>query len=270
MPSSLVLSALNAINAVASADKRVDILEALLTFWTALVALGLLYEYGYDIKVFENFKSPFSRWIHRLTHLGAILVTVGVTGELYVEVVSSIAQERLRSFNKSVIADLNKEASDAIERSEQLRKGNLVLQTNLLTLRQESEARRLTGAQRTMLVRLLNGTHGAVVIVSRLIDPESSDFADDFNVALHDGAHWDTLRVVNRISRRYGVSLGTVAGTIFSPEARRLDEALTAIGIVHDNPTFVDGDASTDPHFQPRILYLVIEQKPLPTSPQGR
>jgi hypothetical protein len=128
--------------------------------------------------------------------------------------------------------------------------------------RHAREPRRLTGAQKEELVRQLKGTVSAVVIVSRVLDTESSDFAGDFDTALRAGAHWDTLRIRNRLSSKYGVSLGTVTGTQFSPEARLLDNALIAIGIVHDNPVFANGDASTSPAFQPGYLYLVIEQKP--------
>jgi hypothetical protein len=97
-------------SAHAALEARVDVFEAWLAFCTALVALGLLYEYGYDLHAFKN--SRF-RWAARLTHLGAILVTVGVAGELYIEVVSSRAQEDLRGFNNGAVAELNKTASDA-------------------------------------------------------------------------------------------------------------------------------------------------------------
>ena len=86
----------------AALERRVDILEAWLTFWTSLVVLGLLYEYGYSLFGFN--KSRAFRWVVRLSHLGAILVTVGVAGELYVEVVASDAQWSLRTFSNDRVS----------------------------------------------------------------------------------------------------------------------------------------------------------------------
>jgi hypothetical protein len=105
---------------------------------------------------------------------------------------------------------------------------------------------------------------GGVAIVSPMADGEASDFADDFNSAIHDGAGWDTVRIKNRITEKFGVSVVTVDGTQPSPALNRLDWALTAIGVPHEVTTIKNGDASTSPPFQAGHLYLVIEHKPLP------
>jgi hypothetical protein len=149
--------------------------------------------------------------------------------------------------------------------AETLKSKNLILSTRLVELQKQSEARRLTGAQRGELARLLKGVSGGgVAIVSPVADGEASDFADDLNSAIHDGAGWETVRIKNRITEKFGVSVVTAEGTPSSPALERLDGALTAVGIPHNLTTVKNGDASTDPAFQTGYLYLVIEHKPLP------
>jgi hypothetical protein len=142
-----------------------------------------------------------------------------------------------------------------------------------LKLRRQTEARRLTGEQKTKLTKLLSaygGTHG-VAIVSAMIDPESSDFADDFDVAIKD-AKWETVRILNRISSKYGVAVLTVEGTIL-PGVKQLGDALTSVGIEHEVIVLKSDDKSinsTSPAFQAGYLYLVVEHKPLPKSAERK
>jgi hypothetical protein len=215
-------------------------------------------------------------WKNAFEFIGVVLLLLtfiaGAGALWFSRRLNAVQAEQLRQFDKGLTeakTELGKQqerAAGAEGRLEELINDNLRLQSDLLKLRKESEPRRLTGSQRTNLVRHLAGIHEAVVIVSRVVDTESADFADDLNSALHD-AGWETVRIQNRISSRYGVSLGTVAGTSFSQGAMRLNEALTAIGIVHDNPVFAVGDASTSPAFQSGVLYLVVEQRPPVTNP---
>lgn len=215
--------------------------------------------------------SEWGVWLKRFEYL----VLIGVAGELIADGGVFLFSSHLQTISDHEVAETFLKASDADERSRTLVKENLLLQADVLRfqadvlrLRKESEPRRLTGTQRDALIRMLMGTRDSVAILSRVVDTESADFADDLNAALHDGAHWDTVRIRNRLSSRYGVSLGTVSGTRFSAAATRLDRALTAIGIAHDNPTFVLGDASTSPPFQSGFLYLVIEQHPPLSAPR--
>jgi len=114
-------------------------------------------------------------------------------------------------------------AGNANERAETLSKSNLLLQAEVLRLKKENEPRRLTGSQKEALRRLLEGRPTPIVIVSRLLDPESSDLADDLASALNE-AHWQPQRINDRISRKYGVSVGTVSGTT-GPEIKLLSDA---------------------------------------------
>lgn len=132
--------------------------------------------------------------------------------------------------------------------------------------------RRLTGEQRAELTKLLqnNSDPVGIVVVSALLDPESSDFADDFSAAIAD-AKWKTLRVKNRLTQKTGISVGTVEGTPeLDPWGRHIPKlresicaALKGIGIAYQDVTFGTDDLhSTNPPFEPGPVYLVIEHKP--------
>jgi len=132
-------------------------------------------------------------------------------------------------------------------------------------LENEAKPRRLTSVQRTMLIKLLSDDPGTVAIVSTLMDAESSDFADDFDVAFRE-AHWQTMRIKNYTKNEYGVSIGTFEGTRLD-DTKRLNDALSLIGITHSVKTFgVKDQKTTSPWFQPDVLYLVIKHKPMPSS----
>jgi hypothetical protein len=98
-------------------ERRAGSLESWLIFWTAFVALGLLYEYLYDLKMFE--RAGFNK-VTKLVHVGAAMVTIGVAGELYVEVVAPIANEAVRRFDKATFSALQLETTKAQERASQL------------------------------------------------------------------------------------------------------------------------------------------------------
>jgi hypothetical protein len=157
----------------------------------------------------------------------------------------------------------NERAGQANESAKKLEQENLLLQAEVFTLRKQTEPRRLAGSQRDKLTELLKRHIDGVAVVSAMADPESNDFADDLDTALHD-AQWETLRIRNRISSAYGVSVGVVPGGVARPGAKILRDALTAIGIPCEPFTFKNGDASTSPAFQAGYIYLVIEHKPQP------
>lgn len=172
-------------------------------------------------------------------------------------------KERLLRFN---LAEKQANIANLNNQTEALKQTNLLLSTRLVTLQNQSEARRLTGAQQEKLAGLLKGVQGGLAIVSPMADGEASDFADDFDKAIHNGAGWDTLRIKNRITEKYGLSLVTAEGTPPLNTLNVLGNALRAIGISYNVATVKDGDASTSPHFQAGYLYLVVEHKPLPKS----
>ncbi len=131
--------------------------------------------------------------------------------------------------------------------------------------------RRLTGTQKETLTKLLSARPWGIVIVSVILDSESSDFADDFDAAIS-GAKWSTRRSPNHITERYGVELGTAAGQIpvelnagFHAATNDIGHALDAIGIKYERVTFEGKELRTvSPYFEPGVLYLVINHKPQP------
>jgi hypothetical protein len=153
------------------------------------------------------------------------------------------------------IAAASQRAAEANEKAESEKLARVKLERQL-------SPRRLTGAQKETFTSLLAAHPDAVAIVSTILDGEGSDFADDFDMALK-AAHWQTLKIKNHISDKYGVRLGTVAGTTL-PGTRRLQDALTAIGVPYEQATFSPDDHTISPWFQGGVIYLVIERRPEP------
>src|ERR1035441_9524911 len=87
-----------------SLERRVDSLEKLLAWWTLLVAVGLMMEYGADLAEWscgkwkpskENRGTARFRWMPLFILVGAVFITVGVAGELYVEAGLTVASSDL-------------------------------------------------------------------------------------------------------------------------------------------------------------------------------
>jgi hypothetical protein len=213
--------------------------------------------------------------LYDLANWGLITgLVVGVVSTIFVvwmgNTKESYLQGRLADTN-AIAASANERAAEAgkgtaeaLVEQERIRLENLTLQSRLASLQKQSEPRRLTGEQRASLTKRLASIKDGLTIVSPMADGEASDFADDFNSAVQ-SAGWQTLRIANRISIKFGLSVVTVDGTAL-PQTQRLSDALTAIGLPHDVTTVKNGDASTSPAFQAGFLYLVVEHKPLPTT----
>ena len=148
-----------------------------------------------------------------------------------------------------------------------LHKENLVLETKLITLQRESEPRRLNGEQKVALAKVLRGAPGenGVAVVSPVADGEAADFADDLEGAAKAGG-WETVRIRNLITQRFGVAIITAMGTPSLPGLKTLSSALDAAGIKHDTFQVPNGQASISPNFQAGYIYLVVEHKPLPAK----
>ena len=187
--------------------------------------------------------------------------------------INELQAEKLREFDRELTgaktqlgkqqeatADAERQSAEAKERAESERIARIRLE-------QQIAARRLSGTQKETLIKLLAPHPDSVAIVSTMLDGEGSDLADDFDAALG-AARWHTMRIRNHISSGFGVSIGTVAGTVL-PGTKRLADGLTAIGVRHRTVNFKEGDASTSPPFQSGVIYLVIERRPEPTVEQS-
>src|SRR6266568_3969617 len=118
---------------VESLEASVDKLRHWLTFWTLVVAVGLILEYRkqlwaialLSVKIIRLKSTPFDRCIWRrlcIISIGGILVTIGVMGELWIEFRASRVENDLRLANAKVIADLNKDAEAARKESASIRR----------------------------------------------------------------------------------------------------------------------------------------------------
>jgi len=205
--------------------------------------------------------------LYDLANWGLVVgLVVGVVSTVLIVWMGNVKEEYLRKD----IAHARQSAADANAKAEAEKLARL-------NLEKQVAPRRLTGEQKDKLRELLGRYPDPVgiVVVSALLDTESSDFADDFDAAIN-GAHWKTLRVKNRLTQKTGISLGLVEGTPAVdisgrsiPELKqRLANALNSIGVPWNNVTF-SGDElhSTNPYFEPGPIYLVIEHKPL-ANPQ--
>src|SRR5690348_11427644 len=103
-------------DAIQALERQVDVLSEWLIFWTGLVVLGLMMEYGSDFAKWKprNLKNPRSFiWVPIWGIMGGVLVVGGVAGEMYVGFAASRVESRLRDANHQNEAWLTKEAGDA-------------------------------------------------------------------------------------------------------------------------------------------------------------
>jgi hypothetical protein len=193
-----------------------------------------------------------------------IIVVIGVAGESFWGIrhwwnsrklqVIQHAEEQSRGVE---IAQLHKETAAANESAEKERLARIELEQQLVP-------RRLTANQRERLVGSLHGFTGGVTIVSPMLDPEATDFGDDFEVALK-AAGWETLRIRDFITVKTGVSVGAFIGSGPLPGIRRLHEALNAAGIANNEVVIgEDEEQSTAPNFQAGYIYLLVKRKAQP------
>src|SRR5216684_9071781 len=119
---------------ITALEGHIGSLEIWLAVMTALVVIGLILEYIPEIR--EEFKTFREKRTLKplLIMAGAILITVGVAGELVVQFRASNDETALRNANDQVFAALNteaatarKEASEASERAAQDEKDEAAL-----------------------------------------------------------------------------------------------------------------------------------------------
>ena len=100
---------------IANLESSLDRFEFWLTFATALVILGLILVFGFEIReAIATLKKGWS-WKPLGVIAGGILITVGLAGELAVQFFASSQQTALRKANHAVVAAFQKEAADARE-----------------------------------------------------------------------------------------------------------------------------------------------------------
>jgi hypothetical protein len=124
----------------AALESQVDTLARWLVFFTGLVVLGLMLEYGGGAgkavgAKWTSKKLFLNLWVPIWSVLGGLLIVGGVAGDLYAEFLASRAENNLRQLSDSANAVLKEKADQADQKTETLRQENIVLQTELLRLR---------------------------------------------------------------------------------------------------------------------------------------
>jgi hypothetical protein len=189
------------------------------------------------------------------------LVAIGVAGESVFGVRIWYNSRKLHKIERDENIALQLQVAEAKNRIAEANEGSLKAQVELAKLRKETEARRLTGEQKEKLRSMLQGHPTPLGIVSRLLDGESSDFADDLAAALH-SAHRKAVRIANWTESKYGVFVGTLAGSE-TPEVKMLSDALESIGVHNSTVTITQDQVNkASPYFEPHVLYLLVGQKP--------
>jgi hypothetical protein len=135
---------------ITNLETSLDSLEHWLAFMTALVVLGLVLEYWHELpEAIDALKKAWS-WKPLCIISGAILITVGVAGELFVQSLASRKETGLRKANDAVFAGLNaeaakarKDASNASERASQADERASENEKEAARLQKMAEAERL-------------------------------------------------------------------------------------------------------------------------------
>lgn len=174
----------------------------------------------------------------------------------------SWGQERARSAER--MAGLETEA--AIARNDAAQANEAAEREHLERVRLEAKLapRRLSGEQSSKLAAvLLHDSPLPIAIVSRLLDVESNDFANDLGKAFSD-AKWNVVRVGNWTQSFRGVAIAAAADTpVTSDVETLLSAALDAANIPHVTKKLEGADLHTmDPWVQPNVLYLLVGGKP--------
>jgi hypothetical protein len=102
--------------AIQDLEGRANVLASWLVFWTGLVVLGLMMEYGAEFAKWKPKNVTPSRsfiWIWLWGITGGVLVVGGVAGEMYIGVAASRVETKLRENNHQIERILSKEAGDA-------------------------------------------------------------------------------------------------------------------------------------------------------------
>jgi hypothetical protein len=169
------------------------------------------------------------------------------------------------------VADAKKEgvragenAGNALVRAAALEKQAAELKAANLALEAKVAPRRLSGDQKSKISTALSGAIPLpVAVVSRLLDFEGKDFAEDLASAL-EKSQWTVTRNGSWTQSEKGVFIALVEP---KPEqlalASTLSAALDDANIVHKIiPIKTENLGSISPHFQPNVLYLLIRAKP--------
>ncbi len=210
-----------------------------------------------------------------LAALAAVAVVVTTTAVVVLTRASAEqAKQELDAYKLTVegqVADAKKEgieagktAGNAMIRAAALEKEAQELRAANLALEAQVQPRRLTGEDSSKLSdALLKMQPLPIGIVSRLLDPEGADFADDLSNSFSK-AHWQAVRQRDWTMSGKGLAIATLEGTSIPTDlANALVAALGAANVKATITTVRESERqTTSAHFQPNGLYLLVGAKP--------
>ncbi|MEK9281154.1 hypothetical protein MTR72_16245 [Bradyrhizobium sp. ISRA442] len=160
--------------------------------------------------------------------------------------------------------EAGKSAGSALLRAAELEKQAAALKAANLALEAKVAPRRLTGENLTKLADALSKmVHLPIGIVSRLFDPESTDFADDLAQSFS-RANWTPVRQNDWTMSNKGLALATFEGTAIPADlSAELLAALSLVGLKAEIITIKQSQQNTtSAGFQPNTLYITVGAKP--------
>lgn len=162
--------------AVTTLEKSLDSWEMWLAIATSLVVAGLILEYWPEVRDWIK-ERPF-KWKTFRKLAGALLVTIGVAGELLVQFGASRTETKLRSANHDIQALLDREAAEARRVASEADAARIKLQATMMLRRlSKSQADALCAViPKNLLIR--------TSVVSSSQDWEAYRYGTDFNEAL--------------------------------------------------------------------------------------
>src|ERR1019366_6374 len=168
-----------------------------LLVFTALVVVGLLFEapeiWHETIQaVRELFRSckparHIPAWMKLAGTVGWMLIVIGVSGEFVAESFVSKADGFVQKFDEILLAETNRaagtakaSAEGAAKAVERAKKAAAEIEDELVRLRGEAGARRLSAKQKESFRKALEKMPTPIAVVYNPIDSEAEDFALDF------------------------------------------------------------------------------------------
>ena len=297
-------------NSIGAIEDSLKVLRIFLVFFTWVVAVGLVVEYKTELqfifrgllKVVRLKSNTFERCQLRkiVWHsLGAILVTVGVLGEFWVEFKQYGAESDLsrasaaerdglnaRTAEAEKIAkgfDAKISESDARDKAaEATSKGfeaqiadaqKAAAQSKVeaeserlarVQLQQQLEPRRLTGVQKEKLRALLSADPQTIMFGWCMNGSDDCmDFTNDIGEAFNK-AGWRTLFGADTENKR-GIRVGFTKGSdekLAEHWVSRIRQSFSEVGLSSEQAWFDPNDKTLVGGFQKNALYVIVGQKP--------
>lgn len=206
-------------------------------------------------------------WSNIILIVGATLVLIGTIGSVKLASIREYFSDLRISDNERATTEAIAEAASAKAASAEANARAESERLERVRLEARIAPRRLSSQQKETIASALTNVPRppTIAIVSRLLDTEGNDFADDISTTLT-SAGWSTERFRNWTMGTKGLFVALVEGTTVSlndPTIEGVQKALAA-GDLDVKPLTIDAknNATMSPYFQPNVLYVLVGAKP--------